>query len=66
MGEVELGFPAGWMLLGEVHLLSGPLSARLLSLSKGRQSSLQGAELGSAEPAGMLLPVILSLPKGIR
>ena len=65
VGEVELGLPSRRMHLGEVHLLIRPCSARLLSLSKGLQSSLQGAQLGRAEPPGMLLG-LLSLSKGSR
>ena len=59
VGEVNLGFKTRRMLLGEVHLLiRGPCSARPLSLPKGLQSSLQGAQLGRAEPPGMLLLIL--------
>ena len=40
---------------GKYTSRSGPCSARLLSLSKGLQSSLQRPQLGRAEPPGMLL-----------
>ena len=66
VGEVELGLPSRRMHLGEVHLL-----IRTMQRPPILQSSLQGAQLGRAEPPGMLLGssqsiivVAFSLPVG--
>ena len=65
VGEVNLGLATRRMLLGEVHLPLRTVQRLLLSLSKGLQSSLQRAQLGGAEPPGVLL-LLLSLSKGTR
>ena len=65
VGEVELGLPSRRMHLGEVHLLIRPMQRPPPEPAEGLQSSLQGAQLGCAEPPGMLLG-LLSLSKGSR